>query len=62
MEIVSRFVNYRLAALSAALIDMLHEGTGGVKLNLHGTEKRERDTHRRHKLEFRQLKMTAARR
>jgi hypothetical protein len=61
MEIASRFVIYRLAALSAALIDMLHGGRGGVKLNLHGTEKK-RGKHRRHKLEFRQLKMTAARR
>jgi hypothetical protein len=38
MEIASRFVNYRLAAL----IDMLHEGRSGVKLNLHGTEKKRR--------------------
>jgi len=45
MEIASRFVNYRLAALSAALIDMLHEGRGGIKLNLHGAgKKRERHT------------------
>jgi len=40
MEIASRFVNYRLVALSAALIDMLPGGRGGVKLNLHGTEKK----------------------
>jgi len=44
MEIASRFVNYRLAALSAALIDMLHEGRSGVKLKLHGAEK-ERQRH-----------------